>query len=184
MEPRRHAKTWTEGELLALDVEGTCELVEGKLIVTPTVHRHGVMAGRLMLALVSFVEEHDLGTVGGTDVGFWMKSGNLRAPDVYFVSTERARSLEVDVDRFFPAAPDLAVEVLSPSDRAQDIEKKVIEYFDSGAQSVWIVDPQAKTVAVHHPEADPILLVGSDVLTDESVLPGFSLSLARLFRPL
>jgi Uma2 family endonuclease len=184
MEPMLQKKTWTEDELLALDVEGKCELVEGELVVTPAGYEHGIIGIRVATALEGFVRPRKLGRVAGPDLGCWMKNGSLRSPDVSFIRTERLRRLVADVRRFFPAAPDLAVEVLSPSESLRNMNDKINEYFDSGAQSVWIVDPETESVTVFHPGCDPIVFTVPDTLEDETILPGFSLPLSDLFEEL
>lgn len=78
-------------------------------------------------------------------------------------------------------APDLAVEVLSPSDRPRAMLEKLNEYVDVGSRLVWVVDPNRKVVTVYRPGVEPERLESGDVLRGDDVLPGFELSLAKLF---
>ena len=79
-----------------------------------------------------------------------------------------------------PFAPDLAVEIVSPTDRMSDVTRKVLDYVDAGARLVWIIDPVNRTVAVHRSRSDVIMLRDSDTLDGGDVLPGFRLALAEL----
>lgn len=177
------AKTWTEEELLALPKDnGKCELVDGELIrMAPSGYEHSDVCIELGVRLRPFARKHKLGRVLEGQAGFWMKSGNLRAPDLSFVSKDRERKLERLPTGFFNGAPDLAVEVLSPSDRMTDVMKKIIDYFESGAKLVWVIDPEAKTVSIYGSPTDVKVLGQTDVLTGEDVVPGFAIRIRELF---
>jgi Uma2 family endonuclease len=103
------------------------------------------------------------------------------APDVAFV---RAENIPFDYDfrSFFPGAPDLAVEALSPSDRPGAVEEKVERYLMYGSKLVWKADPILRLVEVRRPNRPPQTFYIGDVLYGEEVLPGFSLPVARIFR--
>jgi Uma2 family endonuclease len=83
---------------------------------------------------------------------------------------------------FFPGAPDLAVEVLSPDDRASDVLAKVQDFLDAGCARIWVVDPRTHSVTVYRSLSEIAVLREADVLTDDELLPGFSLSVAQIFR--
>ncbi len=181
MEPSIVKREWTEAELMALpDVDGKYELVEGELVVSPTGFRHESMVGRLIFRLLGIARERELGEVCGSSLGCWMKNGNLRSPDVSFVSKARVEALGNAVDNFLQGAPDLAVEILSPSDSISKLKDKAVEYFESGAQLVWIVDPRHKTVTVIYPGKPERVLGMDDRLDGEDLIPGFSMPVSEL----
>ncbi len=104
----------------------------------------------------------------------------MRAPDVSFISNETLQR-EHDPQGFFPGAPDLAVEVVSPSDRMAYVEQKVREYLAAGCKLVWVVLPQTKTIHVHRtPKQIEVLSVG-ETLTGEPVIPSFSVPVEEIF---
>ena len=84
-------------------------------------------------------------------------------------------------DRFWEMAPDLAVEVVSPSNRASDMQRKALEYLDAGARLVWVVDPAERTVAVYRSRSDIRILSAGEVLTGEEVIPGLQIQVEGLF---
>src|ERR1043165_5797430 len=112
-------KDWTEKELVALPKEhGKYELVDGELVLMPPAgFEHGDISLEAGMRLRAYVRRKKLGRVVDGQTGFWMKSGNLRSPDVSFVSKQRLLEMERLPAGLFIGAPDLAVEVLSPDDR-------------------------------------------------------------------
>ena len=82
---------------------------------------------------------------------------------------------------FFPGPPDLAAEVLSPNDRASNVLAKVSDWLESGCRSVWVLDPETRTVAVYSSKAEMRMLRLSDTLTDDEVLPGFQVEVRKIF---
>jgi Uma2 family endonuclease len=102
----------------------------------------------------------------------------VRSPDAAFVRRERLPELS---DHFVPVAPDLAVEVLSPSDRMADALGKVAMYLQAGVQLVWLVDPAARVVTVFRPDGPPKILGQSDALDGGDLLPGLTIPLAEIF---
>lgn len=160
---------------------GPCELVRGELImVSPAGYAHGSIAGRITLALGEFVRPRGLGDVLGAEPGFLIgrDPDTVRAPDVAFVRAERIPTGEKT--RFFEGAPDLAVEVLSPNDRASEVNAKVRDWLDAGCRMVWVVDPATRMVSVYRSRAQIEVLGASDTLRGDDVLPGFSLPVAEL----
>jgi Uma2 family endonuclease len=98
------------------------------------------------------------------------------------VSLVKAERLPDRLPRgFFPGAPDLAVEVVSPGDTAAYLESKIQDYLGGGAQRVWVVYPDTRSVVVHQPNGTARRYGADDTLTDEELLPGFSLPLEELF---
>lgn len=181
--PAAVAKMWTEEELLALPSDGKHELVDGELVfMSPAGGFHGRVSSRLGGRLTVFVEDRGLGGVYDGQTGFWMKSGNLRAPDVSFVAQEKLDKLGASPEGFFKFAPDLAVEVLSPSESMKDMQGKIDDYFASGTRLVWVLIPRIKGARIFHERKRSKLLRADESLSGEDVVPGFSIRLSDLYR--
>lgn len=169
--------------LLRLSSElGRCELVRGELRqMAPAGFEHGVVIGNLTEALAREVRTRRLGVVSGAETGFKIASDpdTVRAPDIGFVRQERVRGGRPR--GYFPGAPDLAVEVVSPGDSAQEVRDKVTDWLGAGAQAVWVVYPARQTVEVHEADGTRHTLGLTDQLTGGSVLPGFILPVAQIF---
>jgi Uma2 family endonuclease len=161
---------------------GRCELLRGELIMmSPAGSRHGAIAAEVAAILRDFVKPRGLGIVLGAETGFRIAQNpdTVRAPDAAFLCAHRIGA-ELPFG-FFPGAPDLAVEVLSPDDRASEVIAKVEDWLAAGCRSVWVVDPKTRTVAVHHPDRQAAVLKSADTLTDADVLPGFTTAVAEIF---
>ncbi len=159
------------------------ELVKGELrTMTPAGRKHGEIAMTLGIMLGSHVRTHRLGTVCAAETGFYLSRDpdTVRAPDVSFVAQERI-PVEADVNDYWPIAPDLAVEVVSPSERTAEVLAKVAEYLEAGTQLVWVVYPQTQTIVVYRPSADVRLLSVGDTLEGGDVVPGFACPVAEVF---
>jgi Uma2 family endonuclease len=157
------------------------ELVRGQVVREPPAgFEHGDVAFEIGTLLRLFARKHRLGKVVGTDAGFVLfdEPPTVRAPDVAFVSKER---LTFDPKRFAPIAPDLAVEVISPSNTMSEIHEKVLDYLDAGTRLVWVVDPGSCMVAVYRSRDEIRLLNRADELDGGDVLPGFRLKVSELF---
>lgn len=158
------------------------ELVRGAVIREPRPgSRHGEVAVILAAALHQYVAAHGLGKVLG-DTGYVLSRAErtVRGPDLSFVSAGRLPAGPLPWS-LFEGAPDLAVEILSPSNRAGEMEDKVAGYLAAGCRLVWVVDPVRRTVTVHEPGEQATSLLVSDTLDGGPVLPGFRLPLAELF---
>lgn len=178
-------KVWTEEELMALpEAPVKYEVVQGELIMTPIRLPHELVIPALAEHLRRYVRIQKLGFVAGPDLGCWMRNGNLRCPDLSFISRERLKRLVRKPAGFLHGAPDLAVEVLSPSDSLGAVRAKGHEYFDSGCQLCWIVDQFSRTVLVIRPDGSETLLHEDETLDGEDVVPGFSLPITSLFEDL
>jgi len=161
------------------------ELVRGTLVeMTPTGEAHMVIAAWLTYLITGYVEAHDLGQVTASEGGFILSTDpdTVRAPDIGFIA--RARLSAPTSERYFPGAPDLAVEVISPGDTASDIHDKVIDYLQAGTRLVWVIYPRSKTVAVYRANAEGHIFDISGVLDGNAVLPGFQLPVQEIFRKL
>jgi len=161
------------------------ELVKGEVIeMAPVGGVHGEISGRIYRKIAEHVDAHRGGKVVVGDVGFVLAlpsdPDRVRAPDVAFISTARLPG-GVLPERFITGAPDLAVEVLSPSDNPVDVQQKVRDYLDAGARLVWVVTPQAQTVTVYRADGSARLLREQDALDGEDVLPGLRVCLVDVF---
>lgn len=181
--PTQSINITTAEELLNASGDlGRCELVRGDLVMmSPGKGRHGAVEARISGGLLSFVRMHDLGEVFGSSAGYVLARNpdTVREPDVSFLGTERLKGQ--DLDAFLEGAPDLAVEVLSPSNTAAEMREKMTDYFGAGCRVVWIVDPMRKSVVIHRPDLGPVILAEDDNLTEEELLPGFSLPVREIF---
>jgi Uma2 family endonuclease len=178
-----HKKHWTDKELLAFPKDGyEREVVNGELIVSPAGFDHGEIIPRILGRLYMFVADRNLGSVLDGQTGCRMKSGDLFSPDVSFVAKQRTALQRKKRKSFFEGAPDLVVEVLSPSDTVRVTEEKIAQYFENGTRLAWVVHPRSQSVYVyrHGPVADEVLST-ADTLNGEKVVPGFSLAVARIF---
>lgn len=175
----------TASELLAAGDIGRCELVRGELVMmTPAGFNHGRVASKLALLVGRFVSDHDLGITLAAETGFLISKDpdTVRAPDLAFLGKERLN--EAPESGFFPGAPDLAVEVVSPSDRSADVQDKVQGWLAAGAVQVWVVDPGTRTVSIHRGRgsAAVVTVFGEhDQLAAGEPLPGLRLRVADIF---
>ena len=176
--------TTTLAELLALpDDEYHHELVNGWLVSEPPPGvRHGHVAACVAEVLRTHVRTSRTGVVVTCDTGFILHRSpdTVRAPDVAFIRLDRYQALE-DKGALMPGPPDLAVEVLSPSNRASEIHAKVADYLTAGTTVVWVVDPAAETVRSYRTLFGPETHSGSDLLAAEDLLLGFGVRVAALF---
>ena len=173
----------TADDLLRLHGEGVRgELIRGVLCeTTPAGREHGEIVMALGVKLVFFVRERKLGRIG-SDVGVWLERGpdTVRGPDIAFFSTERAPPGE-RVTGYAETAPDLVVEVASPSDRRTAIDDKARMWLAHGVRLVWVVHPDTRTVDVHRAGGPAATLAGGDALDGGEVLPGFGCGLDAIF---
>ncbi len=180
-------------ELLSLSSEKLVEVVNGKIIMmSPSQREYNTLSRRLFVSLYLFAQEHDLGDVW-TEVAY-MLSGDkrrkwvrtVRQPDVSFIARERVEAHNAEhgaKEGPWWLAPDLAVEIVSPTDRYIDVTRKVADYLRYGVRLVWVIDPAARVVRVFEPqEPEGHTLDESVTLSADPVLPGWSMSIAELFR--
>ncbi len=158
------------------------ELVSGTLReVTPPSFQHALLQGRLITRLSIFVMEQGLGeVVGEVGVILFREPDTVRGPDIAFVRTERLPE-PGEQRRLLRIVPDLAIEIVSPNDKARDVTSKVLTYLDAGVPTVWVVDPGAQHVEVWNHDAPVQVIRAGDTLDGGDVLPGFRLPLADLF---
>lgn len=174
----------TADELLRMPDDGVRrELVRGEVReMTPAGSRHGRIGARILSRLESCVAAGGLGEVYNADTGFRLfeSPDTVRAPDVSFVSRERADAVG-DIEEFWPGAPDLAIEVISPTDSYGEVDEKVAEYLEAGCRMVVVVNPRRRTAAVYRSRSDIVLLTENDALDGGDVVPGWTLPLREVF---
>ena len=174
----------TAEDLLAMPSDGNSyELVRGELrMMTPAGFEHGRIAMRLGWRIGRHVEENDLGEVLAAETGFTLERSpdTVRAPDVAFVHRDRVPS-PAERQKFAELAPDLAVEVISPSNKPSEIEEKISDYLNAGVRLVWVVYPETQSVVEHRPSTPSNTFGPDDMLQGYDVLPGFTCSMAELF---
>ena len=176
-------KPITAEELLQMPSDGfRYELVRGELIqMSPPGLRHGRFAGHFVHNLWRHVEAEGLGAVYA-ETGYLIGSDpdTVRAPDASFISRERLDEVG-ETDGYWPGAPDLAVEVISPNDRYTDVEAKVTEWLEAGVRMVIVVNPRRRAVRVHRSQTDIDDLVEGDVIEGGDVVPDWSMPVSGLF---
>lgn len=176
--------TMTADELLAMPEDGLRrELVEGELReMTPAGFQHGRIAGNVGGELRNHVRAERLGVVATAEAAYRLSSDpdTVRSPDVSFV--RRARIEQVgDPTGFWPGAPDLAVEVISPTDRYSAVLEKVWDYVEAGTPMVVVVDPPQRSVTVYRSRTHVTVLTEDDVLEGGEVVPGWRLPVRDVF---
>ena len=174
----------TAAQLLATATGGCSEMIRGELVImTPAGFEHGRIVSRVGSRLGSFVKQNSLGVVVGAGTGFQIEHDpdTVRAPDVGFVCGDRVPS--ETTTGFFQGAPDLAVEVLSPNDRAARLRlaAKIQDWLAAGCRAVWVIVPETKSVAVHRRQNRIVVLSRPDCLTGDDLLPEFQLPVGEFF---
>ena len=163
------------------------ELVAGEIIImSPAGPEHGEIALNTGSFVREFLRKHKLGKAYAAETGFIISRNpdTVRAPDVAFVTAERARRQTRGYplgQGFFDGAPDLAVEVVSPGDTDEAVQTKILEYLQAGTSVVWIIRPRTHTVTVYRSLSDIRVLTEQDTLTSDDLLPGFSVPVSELF---
>ncbi len=159
------------------------ELVKGELrTMAAAGHVHGSVVMNLAIPLGQYIMANGLGRIYAAETGFKLEEDpdTVRAPDVAFVRQERLGEA-VDTKGFWPGAPDLAVEVVSPSDLYADVEAKVLAWLDAGTRMVIVVNPQERVVCVYRSRTDVEVLSEEDTLEGRDVVPGWSLPVREVF---
>lgn len=177
-------RTMTADELLAMPDDGIRrELVAGELReMTPAGWRHGRIAGNIAGELRAYVRAQRLGVMATAEASYRLSvdPDTVRVPDVSFVRQERVDEIG-DPTGFWPGAPDLAFEVISPNDRYSEVRAKVDEYLVAGTPMVVLVDPQNRELIVFRSSGERIELAESDVLDGGDVVPGWRLPVSEIF---
>ena len=174
----------TADELLHMPDDGSVrhELIEGELIeLPPPGFLHGVVVSNVSAVLRDFARARALGVVT-TEAGFLISTDpdTVHAPDVSFVSADRLPT-GYRPSGYLPFAPDLAVEVVSPTDRPRAVREKAQAWLAAGSRLVWLVYPSTMAVTVHRPGGEPFELVSGQTLDAAPVLEGLRIPVSSLF---
>ena len=174
--------TATEQDVIDIEARESrlCELVDGVLVEKTVGYYESYLAVRLILWIGAFVEQHKLGVVAGEAGMLRLAPGLVRIPDVSFVSWDQLPGRRVPRVPIADLAPDLAVEVISPSNTAREMERKLRDFIDAGVRLIWYVYPEPQEVHVYTAERHDVLTIEQG-LSGGDVLPGFVLPLRRLF---
>lgn len=176
--------TLEEFQRMPEENEHLVELVRGRVIREPRPGaQHGQLTVRLGSSLHAHVRERELGIVlADFGVVLSVDPPTVRGPDIAFIAAENLPPEGAPVG-FWPGGPDLAVEILSPSNRAAEIREKVLEYLAAGSGLVWVVEPRGRSVTTYRSRTDVRTLTVSDTLEGGDVLPGFRLPISEIFAP-
>lgn len=157
-------------------------LVRGEVVETmPPGGRHGVIASEVSTRLLTWTESGPGGCVGIAS-GFVLHRDpdTVRGPDIFYVRAERIPASGIP-EAFWELAPDVAVEIVSPHDSADEVREKVREYLTAGTRLVWVIYPRTQEVIVHTPDGLARTYSRNDVLGEFDILPGFVCTVAELF---
>lgn len=159
------------------------ELVEGEVTEVPSAGAlHAMIVALLYRLLDDYARQRDLGLVLPDGLAYVLRRNpdQLRIPDVSFIAWDLVPEEGVP-EGFWKGAPTLAVEVVSPNDRAEDIHARVQDYLDAGSRQVWVLWPRNSSMSIHHLGADTRNLLPDDMLDGGDILPGFSARVSDLF---
>ncbi|HTI50980.1 MAG TPA: Uma2 family endonuclease [Planctomycetaceae bacterium] len=178
--------TAEEADVLRVEAgeDRLCELIDGTLVEKVVGYEESILAGAILAWLRNFVRPRRLGIVAGEAGTLKFAPGLVFIPDVSFVAFASLPGGKRPREPIPHIIPDLAVEILSPSNTAKEMQRKLVAYFRNGVKLVWFVDPQQRTVEVYTAPKSRTVLKASQVLTGGSVLPGFRLKLRDLFAEL
>ena len=157
------------------------ELVDGELVDMDGAPRHGRMTGHIYSLVNYHIVEAGLPLDAGVNTGFQMDAYTLRVPDVHVTSWERMSTYDEDAGGWPQFAPDVAIEVVSPSNTPSELARKTAEYFANGTRAVWIVDPAPRTVAVRRPDGSERVFTTDAVLSGDPEIPGFECAVGDIF---
>ena len=157
------------------------ELVDGELIDMDGAPRHGRVTGHIFRLIDSHVERVGLDLDVGVSAGFQMSPHTLRFPDVHVTDWARMAAYDEDAGGFPHFAPDVAIEVVSPSNTPAELDRKTVEYFANGARAVWIAYPVPRTVAIRRPGRPEEVYRGDAMLYGDPEIPGFACRVSEIF---
>ncbi len=172
----------TGDELLAMGDIGPCELIDGEIVrMSPTGEIHGYLESRLTFFLYRFSQDTQAGWVLGGEVGIYIRHNpdRIRGADLAFWS--KGRLPDGPSTGFSEVAPDLIVEILSPTDRWAEMRHKIGDYFSIGVGELWIVEPDEETVFVYRSATQRSAMRRGDTLVGSGSLTGFTFPVDELF---
>jgi Uma2 family endonuclease len=174
----------TADDLLRMPDDGfRYELLRGELKkMAPASHQHGRVIVNITTPLDQYVRDNNLGTVYAAETGFKITSNpdTVRAPDVAFVNRERVEQVS-DKESYWPGAPDLAIEVISPSDIYTEVEEKVFDWLEAGTRMVVVVNPRKQAVTVYRSLTDIVVLTENEILDGGDVVAGWTIPIRSIF---
>jgi Uma2 family endonuclease len=166
---------------IAFDPDKEYEIVDGQPEEKEMGNaRHGGVGARLLARTLIHVEDHDLGGVYGPDTTFQIGS-HERLPDIAFISAARIPP-DGEPDDKWPMAPDLAVEVISPNDLWEKVNRKIYDYFAAGVRQVWLISLEHRTISVYRSPTQVAILTENDEVICEELLPGFRCRISDIFK--
>ena len=173
--------TVAEFEAMAADPGRRYELVDGELVDMDGAPRHGRMTLWIGGLFRDYIDAAGLPLDVGVCTGFQIDPYTLRFPDVHVTSWERMAAYDADAGGFPAFAPDVAIEVVSPSNTPAALARKTEEYFANGTQAVWIAYPDSRTVSIRRPGQPERVFGVGDILTGDPEIPGFACPVADIF---
>lgn len=178
------AKFVTADELLSMPDDGSrYELLAGELRkMSPPGFQHGVVVQDLAWRLSEYVTRNELGLITAAETGFLIARNpdTVRAPDIGFVTNAQLERCGLP-ESYFPEAPALVVEVVSPDDTAEEVDAKIRCWLGAGTRTAWVVYPRGRTLTAYRSLQDICVLCEQDQLSGEDQIPGFSCPVAELF---
>jgi Uma2 family endonuclease len=178
-----HSYTLEQYEQLVEPDEYRSELSRGQLVREPRAGGlHSDIVMELAVLLRDFVKKHDLGKIvveGGFRLS--VEPPTVRGPDIAFIAKERIP--EMVPESWWPFAPDLAVEIVSPAGRVSALHEKIFEYFETGTRGVWVVDARTRSVTVYNSLSDITIIRAPALLPGGAIMPGLELSLDAFLPP-
>ena len=178
-------KLYTAEDLECLPSDARYELIRGELCLMPNNSaEHGFKTATLTIHAGYFIEENELGTCFAAETRFTIEGNpdTTMGPDFAYIA--KARLTSIPPKGYLRLAPDLVVETRSPGDKRTAFALKISQWLHGGVKVVWAVEPATQTLTIHRTGELPQTLTIEDTLTEETLLPGFSLAMRRLFRPI
>lgn len=176
--------TYTAEDLLHMPDGDRYELVNGHLVEKKMSYDSGWVASELHGRIRDYLKTNNIGSSAGDGIGFQCfpdDPGKVRRPDASFIRAERFNE-DATAEGHYPVAPDIAVEVISPSDTYVQVHERVQDYLSAGTSLVWVINPVARNAVVHRPNRDPVHLDEDGTLTGDDVLPGFECRVGDVLR--
>jgi Uma2 family endonuclease len=160
------------------------ELIDGELVERNMSVLSSIVAARVTHTLLNHCDESNLGWVLESEVGYqcfpW-KPGRIRRADVSFISLERYSLEQLSQEGYASIPPDLAVEVISPDDRAKEVDEKLEDYLRAGVKLIWVINPETRTLQIYHPDGTSVRLHEDAEVTGEDIIPGFRCRVIEFF---
>jgi Uma2 family endonuclease len=159
------------------------ELVAGQLrVMSPAGWEHGEIVHNVATVLGYLIRQNGLGRGFGAETGFLLsrEPDSVLAPDFAFIAKENFPATRPE-EAYWPGAPDLAVEVLSPGGTAREVAEKVQAWRAAGCRAVWVIDPGRQTVTIHYSDERVQIWSAGETISGDPVVPGFSCPVDALF---